>query len=89
MPGIPADRGLDDLSSLLRRGFRRQAIGSGQAQVRHNHVEGKPVERFERRLAVGGLADLKAFVRKSFSHNTSQRFLIIDQEEVWHGSSKY
>ena len=31
----------------------------------------------------------KAFVRKSFSHNTSQRFLVVYQEEVGHGLSKY
>ena len=30
-----------------------------------------------------------AFVRKSFSYNTSQRFLVVYEEEVRHGLSKY
>ena len=47
---------------------------------RDEHVLQVATDRFERRLAIWGLGDLKALVRKSFSYNTSQRFLIIDEE---------
>jgi hypothetical protein len=63
----------------------RAAIHARQAEVRDDDVEGKSVESLEGRLAVGGLGDHEAFVRKSFSYNTSEGFLIIDEEEMRHG----
>ena len=62
---------------------------SRAGEVGDDHVEGKTVEGLERGLAVGGLGHLEACVPKSFSYNTSQRFLVVYQEEVWHGLSKY
>ena len=49
----------------------------------------KPSRALTRRLAVRGLGHLVAGVPKSFSYNTSQRFLVVYEEEVGHGSSKY
>ena len=66
-----------------------RAVHARQTEVGDDHVEGKTIERLERGLAIGGLGDLEAFVRKSFSHNTSERFLIVDEEaDGAMGSSK-
>ena len=65
------------------------AVDARQAEVGDDDVEGKTVERFDRGLAVRGLGHLVACVSKSFSYNTSQRFLVVYEEEVRHGLSKY
>ena len=77
--GITGEGGVDHLTPVNAR----------KAQVGHDHVEGETVERFEGGWAVRCLNDLKAFVAKSFSHNTSQCFLIVYQKEMWHELSKY
>jgi hypothetical protein len=73
--GVLRECGFDDLTP----------VNSRQTQVRDDDVEGKTVERLDRGFAVGGLRDLIAFVCKSFCYNTSQRFLVVHEEEVRHG----
>ena len=49
----------------------------------------KPSRALSAASPSGGFGDLVAGVPKSFSYNTSQRFLVVYEEEVGHGLSKY
>ena len=77
--GIAGERGLDD----------RAAVDARQPEVGDDDVEGETVDGPERGLAVRGFGHLVACVPKSFSYNTSQGFLVVYEEEVRHGLSKY
>ena len=77
--GIAGERGFDDLA----------AVDTRQAEVGDDDVKGKTIDGLDRSLAVGGFGHLVACVPKSFSYNTSQRFLVVYEEEVGHGLSKY
>ena len=48
----------------------------------------KPSRALRAASPSGGFGDLEAGVRKSFSYNTSQRFLVVYEEEVRHGIVK-
>ena len=61
------------------------AVHAGQAQVGDDDIEGESLERFKGGGAVGGLRNLEAFLGKSFRYNTSQRFLVVHEQEVGQG----
>ena len=87
---VAGDDDRDDAGIARERGFDHlAAVDARQAQVRDDDVEGKTVERLDRGLAVRGFGHLVACVPKSFSYNTSQGFLVVYEEEVRHGLSKY
>ena len=87
---IAGDDDRDDAGVAGEGGFDHfAAVHAGQTQVGNDDVEGKTVEGLDGRLPVRGLGHLVAGVPKSFSYNTSQGFLVVYEEEVGHGSSKY
>jgi hypothetical protein len=65
------------------------AVNTRETEVGDDDVECEAVDGFEGGLAISRLDNLKAFVRKSFSYNTSERFLIVYEKQVRHRLSKY
>ena len=87
---VPGDDDRDDAGIAGEGGFDYlAAVDTRQAEVRNDDVKGKTIDGFDRSLAIGGFGHLVAGVSKSFSYNTSQGFLVVYEEEVRHGLSKY
>ena len=73
--GIPADGGIDDLSSVDAR----------QPEVGDEDVEGELVEQLQRFFACFSLHDLEIPFPEPFRRHRSQGRFVVDEEEVGGG----
>ena len=60
----------------------RSSVDTGESEVRHDHVEGKAVQRLDRGLARGRLDYVKPGIREALRQDTPQRLLIVYKEKM-------
>ena len=72
---------------LERRVNHLPPVEAGQPQVRDDDVEGEALQLFERRLTRSRLDHLESFIGQALRHHDPERFLVVDQENIWLGIS--